>query len=110
MEPLDTNKFGYSEQKLLFLIAVSTSRMWNISRLFLGTSWISDLIISAEAASVIKSRIPSLPKNNLYLHKLIGYLSGGGTSRLTNVVPLTTIVIMKNEKKRTIQSIEKKFH
>ena len=41
--------------------------MWNISRLFLGTSWIRDLFTSAEAASVIKSRIPSLPKNNPYI-------------------------------------------
>ena len=68
MEPLDTNEFGYSEQKLLFLTAVSTSRMWNISRLFLGTSWIRDLFTLAEVASVIKSRIPSLPKNNPYLN------------------------------------------
>ena len=39
--PLHTNTFQYSEQKLLFLIAVSTSHMWNISQLFLGTLWIS---------------------------------------------------------------------
>ena len=75
MEPLDTNKFGYSEQKLLFLIAVSTSHMWNISRLYLGALWIRDLFTSAEAASVIKSRIPSLPKNNPYLDDLLERVS-----------------------------------
>ena len=32
------------------------------------------------------------------------------TLKVTDIMPPSTTVIMKNEKKRTIQSIKKKFH
>ena len=76
-------------------MAVSTSRMSNISRLFLGTSWIRDLFTSAEAASVIKSRIPSLAKNNPYFLKC--------TEEGRNLASYADILLARDEPKECLR-------